>query len=448
MSKGINGSHSAAVSGYLIEKNGEKRYYDLRLYPLISGDNEGSVVRIEDVTDIRRMDEQLRQAQKMETVGTLAGGLAHDFNNVLSGIVGTVSLIRHIMTKDNIISDKFLNYVDIIDRSGKRAAEMVKQLLTLSRKYEAAIKPIDLNTSVKNVIQICSNTFDKSVELIAEYAGEPAMINGDPSQVEQVIINLCVNAAHAMTIMRLPEEKEGGVLTVSVRHIRADRYFCSAHPEARTGWYWMVSHNDTGVGMDEEILRKIFDPFFTTKVREQGTGLGLAMVYSIIHHHKGFIDVFSEKGIGSSFNLYFPASEEPERLEPGGSEPAVVKGKGCILVIDDEEIVRLMAESILHECGYEVILAESGRDGVELFRRLYKDINAVLLDMAMPGMSGKDVYIELKKIDQRVRVLLASGFRQDYRVDEALKLGINGFIHKPYSLSELSKSIKEIVQAM
>jgi CheY-like chemotaxis protein len=199
--------------------------------------------------------------------------------------------------------------------------------------------------------------------------------------------------------------------------------------------------------MDEDTLRSIFDPFFTTKERDQGTGLGLAMVYSIIHHHHGFIDVYSEKGVGSTFNVYFPEMTGEGELEHPGFEPVVEKGEGTILVIDDEAIVRLMAESILKECGYDVISADNGREGVEIFRNRSDSIDAVLLDMAMPGMSGREVFIELQKIVPSVKVLLASGFRQDYRVDEVMKLGIAGFIQKPYSLGDLSKKIKGITSA-
>ncbi len=434
-----------SVPDFLLEKDGEKRYYNIMLYPLHSNREEGAVVRIEDVTDVRRIDEQLRQAQKMETVGTLAGGLAHDFNNVLSGIVGTVSLIKHQLTQEGDPDRRFVKYIDIIDRSGKRASEMVQQLLTLSRRYEISMNPLDINEAVSNVMQICRNTFDKSIELSSELSPEHAVINGDISQIEQVILNLCVNASHAMTIMRPEGEIHGGSLTISVRHIKADRYFCSLHPEAVPGWYWMISHSDTGVGMDEETIKNIFDPFFTTKDRELGTGLGLAMVYSIIHHHKGFIDVYSEINTGTTFNIYLPEIAESEKRETADAEPVIIKGEGTILIIDDEDIVRMMAESILKECGYNVISSENGREGLDIYRETKDVIDAVLLDMAMPGMSGKEVYLELKKINPEVKVLLASGFRQDHRVVEATNLGINGFIQKPYSLGELSQKIKDVI---
>jgi PAS domain S-box-containing protein len=441
----IVNSQPVSNQGLLLEKNSENRYYNLTLYPLISTGVEGAVILIMDVTDSIKKEDQLRQAQKMETVGTLAGGLAHDFNNVLSGIVGTTSLILHLIEKDKIINARFKNYIDVIDKSGNRAAEMVQQLLTLSRKTEISLIPLDLKKSLMNVVQICRNTFDKSIEILTEYTDSPAIIKGDPSQVEQVLLNLCINASHAMTIMRKENEKQGGSLTLSIRNITADKHFCSTHPEASAGNYWVVSQSDTGVGIDAVNLHKIFDPFFTTKERDSGTGLGLAMVYSILHNHGGLIDVYSEPGTGSTFNIYFPELTEDGACETSVQECRVEKGDELVLVIDDEEIVRLTAESILAECGYEVILAGSGREGISIFSTRKNDVQCVLLDMAMPVMSGKEVYLELKKIKPEVKVLLASGFRQDGRVQETLALGVNGFIQKPYSITELSKKIKNLI---
>jgi PAS domain S-box-containing protein len=432
--------------GLVIDRDGERRSYDIVIYPLVAPGAEGSVLRIIDTTDTVRKEEQFRQAQKMETVGTLASGLAHNFNNVLSGIVGTASLIKHMLEKDKTAGSSFINYIDIIDRSGKRAAEMVQQLLALSRKSGINLSRFDLNESVRNVMQICRNTFDKSVEIITEYAPDKAMITGDPSQVEQVLLNLCLNAAHAMTIMRSGSERTGGTLSVAVRNIIADRYFCSGHPGAAEGRYWMVTHSDTGVGIRAEHMNKIFDPFFSTKESEFGTGLGLAMVYNIINQHNGFITVYSEPGAGSTFNIYLPEPPEADEKAVTVLESPVEKGEGVILVIDDEETVRFIAESLLKECGYDVVLAGSGREGIEIFRRMKDGIKAVLLDMAMPGMSGKDVYPELKKIRPDVKVLLASGFRQDGRVQETLELGIQDFIQKPYSIAELSKKIRRVIQ--
>ena len=338
-----------------------------------------------------------------------------------------------------------MNWVDIIEHSSNRAAEMVNRLLVLSRKHDVSLTPMNINAAIKNVMEICSNSFDKSIELSADYSEGSAMIRGVPAQLEQVILNICVNASHAMTLMRAESERKGGKLSIAVKRIKADRFFCAAHPEARPGYYWLISHSDTGVGMDSSVVNKIYDPFFTTKEKGVGTGLGLAMVYNIVHQHYGFIDVYSEPGVGSTFNIYLP---EYDHKIPGldhGKEQDIAMGSGLILVIDDEEVVRLIAENILKECGYDVLLAEDGKTGIGIFKVMHGEISAVLLDMAMPGMSGDDVFIELKKIQPDVKVLLSSGFRQDSRVEKSMSLGVSGFIQKPYSISEMSHKIKEVV---
>ncbi len=441
----INRDDPITIHGFLLVKNGEKRYFDIVLYPLISSDGEGAVVRISDITGFMKNEEQLKQAQKMETVGNLAGGLAHDFNNVLSGIVGTTSLIKHIIENDTEFSSRLRNYIELIDKSGKRAAEMVQRLLTLTRRSEFTPVPFDLNNAIKNIIQICLNTFDKSVEINTQFCNSPAMIKGDQSQIEQVLLNLCINASHAMTIMRDKNSRQGGTLTLSIKNVIADKNLCTVHPEATSDKYWVVSHTDTGVGISSANLNRIFDPFFTTKEKNNGTGLGLAMVYNIVHQHGGFIEVYSETGTGSTFNIYLPEFSEENNYAISSDHNKIEKGDGLVLVIDDEEIVRIMAENFLMECGYDVISAGSGREGINIYKMRKDEIRCILLDMAMPGMSGIDVYTELKKINPGVKVLLTSGFRQDSRVQDAHLQGINGFIQKPYSITELSRQIKKII---
>jgi signal transduction histidine kinase/ActR/RegA family two-component response regulator len=423
---------------------GKNKYFNVALYPLIANGISGLVVRIDDITELEKKDEQLRQSQKMETVGTLAGGLAHDFNNVLGGIVGTISIIKFKLNKGLEIPAKTLkDYVETIERAGQRAADMVQQLLTLSRKQELSFAPVDLNLTIKHVFKICSNTIDKSVELKPCYTKEPAMVNADPGQMEQVLLNLSVNAGHAMTIMKKPGEHQGGTLTLSLKSLQADKYFCSSHPEAQEISYWVLSVQDTGTGMDSKTVAKIFDPFFTTKEKGKGTGLGLAMVYNIVQQHKGFIDVYSEIGIGTTFSVYLPSIET---VQCGGEcieESKLAQGEGVILVVDDEAIMRELSQEILAECGYQVLLAENGEEGVDVFRKEHDRIDMVLLDMVMPKKSGKEAFIEMKKIDPNVKVLLASGFRKDDRVEEIIKLGLTGFIQKPYTIENLAQAVSE-----
>jgi CheY-like chemotaxis protein len=246
--------------------------------------------------------------------------------------------------------------------------------------------------------------------------------------------------------MRNENEEWGGTLAVTIERVSADKYFCRLHPEAEERDYWLLAVKDSGVGMDEKTITKIFNPFFTTKETEQGTGLGLSMVYSTVKQHNGFIDVYSDKGVGSTFNTYLPVLEkEAAAGEVAQKKKSIPTGDGLILVVDDEEIMCDMARDILKECGYKTISAENGKEGIEVFKKRRKEITAVLLDMSMPKMSGKETYIKMKEIQPDVRVLLASGFRLDERVDQVLKLGVKEFIQKPFTLEKLARAIDRVV---
>lgn len=432
-----------------VEEGDERHYINVSAYPLQAGDFRGVVMRLDDVTEVERKEQQLRQAQKMETIGTLAGGLAHDFNNVLGGVVGTASLLLYSLAHKGMPDkEELVSSLKIIDESAKRAADMVQQLLTLSKKQEVSLAPVDLNLALEHVVKICRNTFDKSIEITVQPPSGRAMVQADPTQLEQVILNLCVNAEHAMTIMRGSGDSWGGSLILSLEHVLADQAFCRHHLEAKEGHaYWLLSVNDTGVGIESKNLAKIFDPFFTTKQHGTGTGLGLAMVYSIIQQYRGFIDVYSEIGNGSRFCLYLPV------LSSAGNEVAetsyfqeIPRGEGLLLVVDDEPVIRQIAGSIMEQCGYEVIFAENGSQGIEIFKERHREIRMVLLDMLMPQKSGKETIIELKKIDPQVKVLLTSGFRKDSRVEEVLQLGGHHFIQKPYTMRSLALAIRQVLE--
>ncbi len=372
-------------------------------------------------------------------------GLAHDFNNVLGGIVSTLSLIKFEL-KNNmpIRKEDLAGYIDIMEKSGQRAADMVQQLLTLSRKRETEFLPVDLVHTISNVKKICENTMDKRIKIIAAINHESAYIHADPTQTEQILLNLCINAGHAMTIMRGDEAEHGGTLSISLEKIRGDAAFLELHPDAEEKDYWMISVGDTGIGMDTQTIAHIFVPFFTTKEKGAGTGLGLSMVYTLVQQHNGFINVYSEKGVGTTFNVYLPVYSGRNSCDDKSGDEPDFRREGLILIIDDEEMVRKLAETILTKCGYMVISAPGGEEGIKIFREKYRDIKAVLLDLAMPGLSGDMVYDRLKDIDSNVRVLLASGFRQDERVNAVLKKGVNMFIQKPYTLEKLAGAIQAV----
>jgi PAS domain S-box-containing protein len=428
------------------EIKGETKYMNISINPLLYEGDDGAVIRVDDITELEKKDSQLRQAQKMETVGTLAGGLAHDFNNVLGGITGAISLIKHDLGKKEINMSRVMEMIKLLEESSCRAADMVHQLLTLSKKHELTLSPVDLNHTIERVLKICSNTFDKSIEIKPIYYDGTVMVKADPAQMEQVALNLCVNASHAMTIMKKEGETIGGALIVSIDRLYADKFFCKTHPEADPGCYWMISYRDTGVGMDLKTMSKIFDPFFTTKKTEKGTGLGLAMVYNIVQQHGGFVDVYSEPGIGSTFNVFLPELEgDSGSIRAADMEQTISSGSGLVLVVDDEEIIRFTATSILEECGYDVITASNGEEAMDLFRNRHGEIRAVLLDVAMPKKSGAETFEEMKNIDPAVKILLTSGFKMDDRVQKLLARGVNDFIQKPYSMVELSKKMKKII---
>lgn len=430
------------------KNQGETKFLNINIYPLTADGIFGAVIRIDDVTENEKKDLQLRQSQKMEMVGTLAGGLAHDFNNVLGGIIGTLSIIDLKLESGKEMSNEELKkYIELMKQAGDRAANMVSQLLTLSRKQELSLSSVDLNKSIQNVVKVCENSFDKSINIVTSYQLSPAIVNADPAQIEQVLLNFCVNASHAMTIMKEDGKKWGGSLNISISKFLAKSRFCSLHPEAKEQLYWIISIADNGVGMSKNTISHIFSPFFTTKGEGRGTGLGLSIVYNIIKQHDGFIEVYSEQGIGSKFDIYIPLHDDIHGVLDNSAKIKAISydANETILVVDDEELMLLTADGILSECGYKVILAQSGKEAIEIFTEQKENIDAVLLDMAMPLMSGKDVFNEMKKYDSDIKVLLASGYRHDERVEEILQLGVLGFIQKPYTIESLAIAFQEIL---
>ncbi len=293
-----------------IETEGsENKFLDVSMFPLSSdGAGDGIVIRIDDVTEAVRKDEHIRQMQKMETVGNLAIGIAHDFKNVIGAIRSTTDSINYSLentTQGKQLAPVIKSDLEIIEESVLRGQDMIKQLMSISNHQELPMTDSDLNVLAQNVLRICRNIFPESIEFKTKYYETPAVARVYPVQIEQVLLNLCVNACHAMTTMRPPEEWQGGSLILTVDKIYVGENMVEYIPEASIGYYWILRVGDTGVGMDKETLKKIYDPFFTTK--KEGSGLGLTMVYNIIKQHRGFIDVFSEPGNGTTFFIFIPS---------------------------------------------------------------------------------------------------------------------------------------------
>ncbi|MCP4154954.1 MAG: response regulator [bacterium] len=431
----------------LVKTKEKTFYFNGFIFPLFDTSELKFIIMLNNVTETEIKEQQLRQSQKMETVGNLAGGLAHDFNNVLGGIIGTISLFRYKTVKNKeVTAAETEKYFSTIETSANRASDMVKHLLSLTRKHELFFSPTDLNSTVQHIIKICKNTFDKSVEINTEYFHQKALANADATQIEQCLLNLCLNASHAMTIMRADVEKYGGQLSVAINKLIVDKFFRQLHPDATEPEYWDISVSDTGVGISPKVLTNIFDPFFTTKRKGTGTGLGLSMVYNITKQHNGFLKVYSQEEIGTTFHIYLPILKGQISATSKHTVETLHKGKGTVLVVDDEEVMRFTTQSILHECGYETMAANNGAEGVEVYRNNKEKIDAILLDMVMPKMSGKQAFLELIKMDKDVKVLLTSGFKQDERVESILKLGVKAFLQKPFTLLDLANTLYRILQ--
>ncbi len=423
----------------------EIRQYEIRI---VKSSAQEAVAVIRDVTESKNITAQLFQAQKMETIGNLAGGLAHDFNNVLGGITGMISLMKISLQEKDRNFEELEDYVNTIDSATHRATDMVTRLLTLSRKHDPILAPIDLRTVVSNVNALCKTTLDKSVELAYTNPQSPAIVYGDLIQLEQVLLNLCVNGAHAMTIMRPVEEHKGGTLRISIQRISAMQlppavYRSTDNPSTN---FYRVSVIDTGVGIPKNQMEKIFEPFFTTKVERMGTGLGLSMVKSIVGAHNGRFEVESTISVGTAMHIYLPELKDiVTALAPQKTPFNRFEGSATILLVDDEEIIRYTMGKLLEKCGLTVISASGGREAIMLYTEQGKNIDLVILDIAMPRLSGTDVLVALRAIDPQVRVILSSGNQTDPRLEEARTIGISGFIQKPAALDTLIDLISTIL---
>ena len=380
--------------------------------------------------DKKKLEAQLQQAQKMESLGNLAGGIAHDFNNLLMGIQGRTSLM--LMYKDSSHPD--FGHLSGIEDYVKNAANLTKQLLGFARAGKYEVKPTDINDLIKKSSTLFGRT-KKEIAIHSKYQEDVWTLEVDRGQIEQVLLNLFVNAWHAMP--------GGGDLFIETENVTVDESFIRPF-EVQPGKYVKISITDTGVGMDEATRQRIFEPFFTTRKMGRGTGLGLASVYGITKNHGGFIDVYSEKGHGTTFNIYLPASEK-EAMKGKTLAGDIVKGSEGVLLVDDEDMIIDVGKELLGELGYEVLLARSGQEAIKIYEENEEKIDMVILDMIMPDMSGGDTYDRLKEINPGINVLLSSGYSINGQATEILNRGCDGFIQKPFNIKQLSQKLREIL---
>jgi PAS domain S-box-containing protein len=422
------------------DQRGE-RSYSISIHPI--GDEEGKIIKLaifsEDITEEKHSEEerrkltaQLQQAQKMEAIGTLAGGIAHDFNNLLMAIQGNVSLALF-ETEPSHPQHRIFANIEKLILSG---ADLTSKLLGYARKGKYESRPLVLNDLVRET----SETFGrmrKDITIERELAEDLKSIIADKGQIEQVLLNLFVNAADAMPT--------GGRLLLKTRNVTHQDIPFKGYA-IKSGGYVLLTVGDTGVGMDQEVMSRIFDPFFTTKKRGRGTGLGLASAYGIIKGHNGYIDVTSEKGRGSTFYVYLPATDQKSSaaLEPSRRPEG---GVGTILLVDDEEAVLEVTARMIERLGYTVLEARSGVEAIECFKQNADRISLVILDMIMPNMSGGEVFDELKRINSRAKVLLASGYSMQGQAREIMNRGCIGFIQKPFTMEDLALKLRSGLSA-
>jgi PAS domain S-box-containing protein len=427
----VQGEKIPAIQTYrILTKSGEELWVQFNSVPIIWEGRPATLNFARDMTREKKLEAHFQIAQKMEAIGSLAGGIAHDFNNLLMGIQGHVSLLLFDLDPGH----PYYESLKKIEGQVKNGANLSSQLLAFARRGKYEVKPSDVN----KIIQQTSSMFERTrreIHIHRKFQEGIWTIEVDRGQIEQVLMNLYVNAWQAMP--------EGGNLYLESRNVTLDRDHIKSF-SAEPGNYVRIAVRDTGTGMDQKTRQRIFDPFFTTKEMGRGTGLGLASVYGVIKNHGGFIDVYSEIGEGTTFNIYLPVLDQKIPEEKRLSSE-ILSGKEIVLLVDDEEIIAEIMEKALTLAGYRVLLARGGEEAIEVYKKNQNDIDLVVLDMIMPGMNGGKVFNRLREINPGVKVILSSGYSIDGEASQIMARGCNGFIQKPFGIKELSQKIREVL---
>jgi PAS domain S-box-containing protein len=416
--------------------DGRRRRAEVTGLPIVvDGEIVGAFWIAQDVTQKKIMEGQFLRAQRMESIGTLAGGIAHDLNNVLSPIIMAIELLK--MKNNDPVS---LDVLTTIENSARHGADMVQQVLSFARGVEGERLTVQPKHLVKEMQKIVADAFPKNIEMKLTYKPELWTVLGDPTQLHQVLLNLCVNARDAMP--------DGGRITVAAENVVLDEHFTAMHLETKAGPYVVIEVQDNGAGIPSALLEKIFDPFFTTKETGKGTGLGLSTSLAIIKSHGGFIQVDSEIGRGSTFRLYLPAQLTEAAEEQDAAQSLLRRGRGeLILVVDDEASIRTVTQQTLEAFGYRVVVACDGVDAVSVYAQQHTEIAAVITDMMMPIMDGPAMIQVLANINPLGKVIAASGLKGQYQITKGAYPTVKDFLPKPYTTEEILQTLAGVLAA-
>ena len=382
---------------------------------------------------VKELEAQLQHACKMVNIGTLSGGIAHNFNNILGIIIGNTEIAMMDIPKWNSAHHNLSE----IQKACLQARDVVKQILAFSRQSQQEMKPVKISPIIKDSIKLLRSSIPTTIEIRQNISSKSDTINADPTQIYQILLNLCTNAAHAM-------RENGGILEVSLENNKLDEEDAARYNDLPPGDYLRLTVSDTGHGIEPDILDRIFDQYFTTKDVDEETGMGLAVINGIVRNHNGEITVYSKPGKGATFHVYFPLAEE-EIVEETDTEESVPTGIECILFIDDEKALVNLGRQILGRLGYSVISRTSSSEALELFRKNPNQFDVIVTDMTMPNMTGIDLAKKLMKIRSDIPIILCTGFNEKIDEAKAMEMGISAFVMKPIIMRDIANKIREVL---
>jgi two-component system cell cycle sensor histidine kinase/response regulator CckA len=426
-------------SGRLTNRKKDGTFYEAEVTASPIRDKNGAIINYvsihRDITNEIKLERELRQAQKMEAIGTLAAGIAHDFNNILTAILGFTQMALNKTPEDNPVQRDLIRVLE----SSSRAAELVRQILTFSRQSELERKPVQVSLVVNEVLKLLRSSLPATIDISQdnELGKGRDKILADPTQLHQVLMNLGTNAAHAM-------RANGGILGVSLSEIEADASFVSRYPDLSPGPYVRLAVSDTGHGMDAAVVERIFDPYFTTKEVGEGTGMGLAVVQGIVKSHGGAITVYSEPGQGTSFHVFLPIIRD-EIVPEAKSPELLLNGSERILFVDDERPLAELGKEMLEFLGYSVTSATNSLDALKIFSATPSEFDLVVTDMTMPGLTGKKLAREITAVRGNIPIILCTGFSESINRKQAREIGIRDILMKPYVLNSLATTVRKVL---